>query len=104
MIRNSRRCANVMNEDDSDNIVSEGTSFRIRQIMVAKAEEKRNKQNAEKNRTDFLRNRVANEALTPAQKSIEATEFEPDEAPLAAFLPKEFALQDRAKTTDEQFR
>ena len=30
-------CEDVMNEDDSDNIVSEETSFRIRQIMVAKA-------------------------------------------------------------------
>ena len=92
----------VLNSDNEGHFVSEDTSFRIRQIMIQKAAEKRDRQNAEKKRTDFLRNRLANEALTPAQKSIEAHEFEPDEAPLSAFLPKEFAPKIEA-STDNSF-
>jgi len=63
---------NVMNEDDSNNLVNENVSFRIRQIMIQKAAEKRDAEKREKAGVEFGRNRLANEALPPAQASIAA--------------------------------
>ena len=80
---------NVLNEDDTDNLVNENTSFRIRQIMVQKAAEKRDQKNAEKKRRDFLRNRLANENNTAAARTLVTHSV--NEPSVKKQLPREFS-------------